>query len=116
MIFLTFDLNTMTTTTAKQIAQHILDNKQARPYLSDTQLSQLKAILTPSIKPDDDNIKHLCRELVDTLEVCNEKGEKLRFHRDEQKGVLYFGDDAGWKMAQQFHDHNKPLSTPYRGD
>ncbi len=112
MIFLTFETQDATLPHIKQIAQRILDSNLARPYLTDVQVEQLKTIARPTLNADqnESEIRKLCDELVETLVVYNHKGEPMRFHRDEAKGVMYFGDEQGWKMAQQFHNA-KPLSV-----
>ncbi len=106
MIFITFETKNATLHDIKQVAQRILDHHQREHFLTQLQESQLHTIIRPTLKADqnESEIRQLWQELIETLVVTNKKGEELRFHRDDEQGVLYFGDEAGWHTAKAFHD------------
>lgn len=112
MLFIAFNLEQMGAKDAEQIAQNILDSKNARPYLDATQIEQLNAVARPAVHGiDESEIKRLCQELVDTLQIQNDKGVTLKFYHDTKNRTLYFGDEEGYRTAKEIHDRSRPLSV-----
>ncbi|MDH2273195.1 hypothetical protein [Moraxella porci] len=112
MFFITLNPKDFSVAYAKQIAERILARDQKNPILTDEQRQTLNAITRPMLGNHEDEIKRLCQEVVDTLVVTDPKGKTLKFYRDDEQGLLYFGDDEGWHTARQLH-HNQALDPSH---
>lgn len=105
VFFITLNPKDFSVAYAKQIAERILARDQKNPILTDEQRQTLNAITRPMLGDHEDEIKRLCQEVVDTLVVTDPNGKILKFYRDDAQGLLYFGDEDGWRAGQALHKH-----------
>ncbi|WP_114800907.1 hypothetical protein U0021_05725 [Moraxella canis] len=105
MFFIAVDPNDFSVTYAKRIAERIIDYDQKHAVLSDEQRQTLHTITRPTMGNHEDEIKQLCEHLIQTLVITDSKGETLKFYRDDEQGLLYFGDEAGWHAGRALHKH-----------
>lgn len=105
MFFMTLDPKDFSVAYAKQIAERITAYDQKHGVLTDEQRQTLHAITRPTMGNHENEIKQLCEHLIETLVVTGIKGETLKFYRDDEQGLLYFGDEDGWRAGQALHKH-----------
>lgn len=113
MLFVTMHPDNWRLEDAKNIAKKILDYGLAHNCLTSQQQDELNTLIKPNLNPqkDHDQIKALWQDLVDTLVITTDKGEKLRFVADEQRRILYFGDEAGIAEAREFWQDDRELKA-----
>lgn len=105
MFFVTFDTKDFSVAYARQVVERIIHFDDKHNILTAEQRQGCLQILRPTLSNNEAEVKKLCDHLVDTLVVKDDKGVMRRFYRDNDAGLVYFGDEEGWKTAQKLHRH-----------
>ncbi|MFW2177278.1 MULTISPECIES: hypothetical protein [unclassified Moraxella] len=116
MIFLELDDGDVTLVDIKRIAKNLVDNKYVLKHMTPEQYEEVAYILTPTLASDqnEDNIRKRWEHILATFSMADSKGNMMRFYQDPQHGRIYFGDEEGWKEAQNFihRENDNELKMP----
>ena len=103
MMFFELDDGT-TLQDATRITQRLLHNKYVLSQLTPEQYADLAYIVTPTLASDhnETNILQRWQKVLAEFSINDAHGKMMRFYQDGKR--LFFGDEEGWKEAQEFAD------------
>lgn len=104
MMFFELDEGGTTLQDATRITQGLLHNKYVLSQLTPEQYADLAYIVTPTLASDhnETNILQRWQKVLAEFSINDAHGKMMRFYQDGKR--LFFGDEEGWKEAQEFAD------------
>lgn len=103
MLFIKLPHDDSTLEGIEQICQTLIQHPKILENLDQKTLDDLSAILKPTLAADqnEDEKRQHWQNLLNEFVATDRKGNLLRFYRQADTGKLFFGDQAGFDLANE---------------